>query len=109
MALNPFRNRKLLRDGQPGTATVLAVDEKALRRHQIESTERVNMKLRLRVEVEGKEPFETAGQFWVHTGRLTGPGQRLPVAVDPKKPKKLAIYWDRQLGEPAGDIEIDIG
>ena len=112
MSLNPFKNRKLLRDGARGTATVLELDEKALRRHQIESTERVNLKLKLRVEVEGMEPYETEGQFWVQTSRLTGPGQELPVAVDPKKPTKLAIDWSQPpggIGGGTGGIEIDLG
>jgi hypothetical protein len=109
VALNPFRNRKLLRDGVQGTATVLELDEKALRRHRIESTERVNMKLKLQVEVEGREPYETAGQFWVRTDLLSGPGQQLPVAVDPRKPNKLAIDWLRARGAAPRDIEIDIG
>src|SRR5919201_762934 len=91
MSLNPFKNRSLLKNGARGIATVLELDEKALRRHRIESTERVNLKLKLRVEADGLEPYETDGQFWVHTSRLSGPGQQLPVAVDPKKPKKLAI------------------
>ena len=109
MALNPFRNRKLLKSGLRGTAAVVELDEKALRRHQIESSERVNMKLKLRVELDGSEPYETAGQFWVHTDRLSGPGQRLPVAVDPDKRDKLAIDWDRAGGARSGGIEIDIG
>jgi hypothetical protein len=110
MALNPFKNRKLLKNGARGTATVLELDEKALRRHQIESTERVNLKLKLRVEADGIEPYETDGQFWVHTDRLTGPGQQLPVAVDPKKPKNLAIDWSRAPTDTSGGgIEIDIG
>jgi hypothetical protein len=112
VSLNPFRNRKLLKSGARGTATVLELDEKALRRHRIESTERVNLKLKLRVEVDGIDPYETEGQFWVETSRLSGPGQKLPVAVDPKKPKRLAIDWS---APPAGigggirGVEIDIG
>jgi hypothetical protein len=112
VSLNPFKNRKLLKNGARGTATVLELDEKALRRHQIESTERVNLKLKLRVDVDGIEPYETEGQFWVHTSRLTGPGQELPVAVDPKKPKKLAIDWNQPpagIGGGTGGVEIDLG
>jgi hypothetical protein len=112
VSLNPFKNRSLLKSGARGTATVLELDEKALRRHQIESTERVNLKLKLGVEVDGMEPFETEGQYWVKTPQLTGPGQQLPVAVDPKKPKKLAIDWSQPpagIGGSTGGIEIDLG
>jgi hypothetical protein len=45
----------MYRRGPNGTATVLKLDKKALRRHQIESTERVNLKLKLRVEADGLE------------------------------------------------------
>ena len=112
MSLNPFKNRKLLKNGARGTATVLELDEKALRRHQIESTEQVNLKLKLRVVVDGIDPYETEGQYWVKTSRLTGPGQELPVAVDPKKPKKLAIDWTQPpagIGGGVGGVEIDLG
>jgi len=110
VALNPFKNRKLLKNGARGTATVLELDEKALRRHQIESTERVNLKLKLRVDADGIEPFETEGQYWIRTAQLTGPGQQLPVAVDPKKPKNLAIDWSQApTGTSSGGTEIDIG
>lgn len=111
-ALNRFRNRKLLKNGARGSATFLELDEKAVPRHRIESTEQVNLKLKLRLVVDGIEPYETEGQYWVKTSRLTAPGRKLPIAVDPNNPKKLAIDWSQPpagSGSGVGGVKIDLG
>jgi hypothetical protein len=89
---------------------VIDLDEEELRRHQADSTERVNLRLKLHVEVGGIDPYEIDDWFWVKTSRLTDQGQELPVAVDPKKPQRIAIDWTQPPAGIGGDvdrIEID--
>ena len=58
VGLNPFKNRGLLKRGTVARATIVWVDPHTWRQEH-DSTARFNIKMRLRIEAEGVEPYET--------------------------------------------------
>lgn len=95
---------KLLREGIPGTATILGVSETGVYINQ-----RPMAKLQLQITVPGRPPYTVEHNEVIPMlalGMIT-PGSTVPVAVDREDPDKLAIDWSgqtrfRTMGAPMG-------
>lgn len=86
--LNPFTRRKILKNGRPGTATVIAM---SMREPGATSQ---NVSMTLQVQVEGLSPYEVDDQWMVNHKQALGFGMQLPIKVDQDSPQKVAIDWD---------------
>jgi len=89
--LNPFAHRRILKDGVAGTAEVLRLG------YQYGQSSLSNRQLTLRVQVPGQDPYEVDGQ-WMVRGKFVDRirrGNVIPVKVDPERPSRVAIDWDR--------------
>ena len=104
MGLNPFKNRGLLKRGTAARATIVWVDPHTWRQDH-DSVARYNIKMRLRIEAEGLEPYETEDQWMVRDRLLDGEGQSIPVRIAPEDRDAVAIDWDTLESERSARIE----
>lgn len=86
--LNPLTHRKVLKEGIPGQATIVAIG--ALDRNSTT----FNLPMTLQVYVEGRTPYEVEGQWWVKAKDASGLSGTIPVKVDREDPQKVAIDWE---------------
>lgn len=84
------RGERLLRDGIRGEAEILEVDQTG---GYLNGQPR--MRLRLRVDAPGVQPFERSHTYTVPYAALDSlaPGRSLPVALDRHRPARFAIDW----------------
>ena len=82
---------KLRTTGIPGQATVLSVGQTG-----VYINEMPQMKLTLRVEAKGTEPFEIDKKATVPFSALAKvtPGAVFPVYLDPEKPDDVSLDWE---------------
>jgi hypothetical protein len=78
----------LKRDGVQGIATVLQVESM-----NVTVNRRSQVRLRMRVELEGKPPYELTHIDFVGLGQSVIPGRRLTVYVDRNQRERLVIDW----------------
>lgn len=85
------RAERLLRQGQPGFATILEAEGTG-----VAVNHRPQVRLRLRVEVPGRAPYEIEIREVLPFLGLesVGPQRRVPVFVDREDPKSLMIDWN---------------
>lgn len=85
-------NRRLVTNGIPGTAIVLAVSDTGTTINNVNAV----LDVRLQVTLPGQAPYETQAE--VILGRMSWgalqPGMTVAVKVDPKNPMKVAIDWN---------------
>jgi hypothetical protein len=86
--LNPFSQRKILKKGMPGRATI--VEMGALDRDGTS----FNLPMTLQVHVEGLTPYEIEDQWMVKAKDTVALSGSIPVKVDRESHEKVAIDWD---------------
>jgi hypothetical protein len=86
--INPFTHRKILKNGTPGSATIVAMSMPD------RGASKQNIAMTLQVMVEGLAPYEVEDQWMVSSKDTLGYGIQLPVKVDPDKPQRVAIDWE---------------
>jgi hypothetical protein len=91
--INPFTHRRILKDGTPGRATIVAASVPA------RGASMFNMAMTLQVYVEGKTPYEVEGQWMVKASDTEALSGSIPVKVDLEEPDKVAIDWDELRAE----------
>jgi hypothetical protein len=89
---------RLLAEGIRGEAIIVAMGTPARGAAQF------NLDLDLEVHLPGQAAYRVANDFLVPASAPLGPGARLPVAVDPADPAKIAIDWDRVAPGPARGV-----
>jgi hypothetical protein len=83
------RRAALLLDGIPGSATVLSVEQTGVYINQ-----QPQVRLRMRVEAPGVEPYEVERSEVVPIMALGAiSGGQLSVAIDPEDPDNVAVDW----------------
>ena len=90
MGRRAAKAEKLRTTGIPATATILQVEQTGMY-----VNEQPQMRFVLRVDAEGREPFEvekTSVVPFVALGKLSS-GQALPVYLDPEDPDDLVLDW----------------
>lgn len=88
------REQRLRSEGLPGRATILGVEQTGVYINQ-----QPRVKLRLRIEADGVQPFEVSETMIVPIvalGRLTD-GRPLSVLVDRDDPGRFTVDWDAAL------------
>lgn len=86
--INPFTHRKILKNGRPGTGTIIAMS--ALQ----PGASSQNCAMTLQIQVEGMAPYEVEDQWMVNSKSTLGFGIAVPVKVDTGNPQKVAIDWN---------------
>jgi hypothetical protein len=86
--LNPFSQRKILKKGMPGRATI--VEMGALDRGGTS----FNLPMTLQVHVEGLTPYEVEDQWMVKAKDTVALSGSIPVKVDREHHDRVAIDWD---------------
>lgn len=91
-------NQALLRNGIPGTATVLSVRDTGATINRVNAV----VELGLRVTIPGRPPYQTMLETMV--GRMNWgsvqPGTQLAVRVDPANAQHIAIDWKGGVAAP---------
>lgn len=84
------RRKALLRQGVDASAKLMVVEQTGTR-----VNDQPMLQLRMMVEVPGKSPYSVLHREVVPQIRLAQlqPGMHLPVKVDPKDPRNMAIAW----------------
>lgn len=90
-------------EGLRGSAEVL----------QVESTNvivqrRPQVRLRLRVTVAGKPPYEVQHTDTIALGQSVAPGQKLAVYVDRNDPQRLMIDWGAAVGASPASSTVSV-
>jgi hypothetical protein len=89
---------RLMREGVPAVATVLQVEGTG-----VSMNRRAQVRMRLRVQLEGKPAYEVMHTDYVGLGQAVIPGRPLAVFVDRAKPEMLFIDWSGSTAPtPAG-------
>lgn len=87
--LNPFTNRKILRNGQPATAKI--VEMPALDGGSGPS----NIAMVLRLDPEGEPAYEVQDHWMVSGDESVSIGDELHVVIDGKNRHRVVIDWDK--------------
>ena len=88
--LNPLSHRKILRNGLPGRATIVASSPPSRK------STTFNMAMTLQVHVEGIPPYEVEDEWWVKSADTELLGSfPLPVKVDREDHERVAIDWEQ--------------
>lgn len=94
----PGRQFDLLkREGLHGIATVLQVESM-----NVTINRRPQVRLRMRVEAEGRPAYEVTRLELVGIGQSVVPGRRLLVYIDRNKPDRFIIDWSNSTAPLAG-------
>jgi hypothetical protein len=100
------RAEHLLRVGLPGFARILEAEGTG-----VSVNHRPQVRLRLRVELPGRAPYETELREVLPFLGLesVGPERRVPVVVDPENPQELIIDWSGAASVSAARSAQDSG
>jgi hypothetical protein len=93
--INPFTHRKILKNGMPARATIIA--RGALDR----GGSSFNLPMTLHVYVEGLTPYEVKDHWMVKAKDTIALSGSIPVKVDSGDQEKVAIDWDTLRSEYA--------
>jgi hypothetical protein len=80
-----------IKDGIRGTATVVGLSSAP------DEATSGNCKMRLQVNVPGRETYNVEHQCIVKVSKWPSGGEVLPVSVDPNRPDHLRVEWDEVL------------
>ena len=96
--LNPFKERKVLKKGIPGRATIQALAVPAPGSDQ-------PLSMTLQVFVEGTAPYEVEDRWVARKPVTLGWGMVIPIKVLPDDPQHVAVDWKALAGQQAEEAE----
>ena len=97
--LNPFKERKILKKGIPGQATIQALATPA------PGANDQPLLMTLHVFVEGMAPYEVDDQWVARKPVTLGWGMVIPVKVSPDDPQQVAVDWKALAAQQAAEGE----
>lgn len=86
--LNPITHRRVLRHGIPARARILEMKVPS------SATSTLSVPMRIEVLVEGSEPRQVEGHWWVKVRDVPALQGTIPVRVDAGDHQKVALDWE---------------
>jgi hypothetical protein len=86
--INPLTHRKILKNGTPGRAAIVAIGTME------RGSTSFNLPMTLQVHVQGIVPYEVEDQWMVKARDAEALSGSIPVKIDPDEHDRVAIDWD---------------